>query len=377
MRVLLVNCAGGWGGAQESVLDLGAALSAAGVEVQFAARDGSRMASRLHERGARVHAVPGGGVRYVAGVVGLARAMRRERFDIVSVEREHDLTPAALARALAFPLGGGPRTVATFRHPTSHRQPLLGAADAVVCISAHVRDRLLSRHPGAAERTLVLHNGVPVGGPPPAGKFDRDRRRRFFTERGFPLIGMVGDLWKNQAELLDAVPAVAAAFPTVTVAFVGGERGGRGYLALERAVSDRGLGARVILTGHVPRERIPDVFYDLDVSVTTHRNEGFGRVIVESLVAGTPVVGYDAGSVGELLRAGDVGAAVRGGPAELAAAIVRLLADDERRARLGREAYVVAKREFATEVRVRRYLAFYERLLTRRPASAAPAGALT
>ncbi|WP_054693623.1 glycosyltransferase [Geotalea toluenoxydans] len=126
------------------------------------------------------------------------------------------------------------------------------------------------------------------------------RERRVLKGRGFPVIGMVGELWKNQEELIDAADALRRVFPDITVAIVGG--GGTQHL--EEKIARYGLQRNVVLTGRIPRQQIPDLFYDLDLSVSTHRNEGFGIVHLESLAAGTPVVAYNSGGLVEILRRG-------------------------------------------------------------------------
>jgi glycosyltransferase involved in cell wall biosynthesis len=110
---------------------------------------------------------------------------------------------------------------------------------------------------------------------------------------------------------------------------------------------------------------VADVFYDLDLSVTTHRNEGFGIVHLESLAAGTPVVSYDAGGMVDILRGEDVGVMVAGGPSEFSAAVIDLLRDHERRFALGRRGYDLVRRTYSLAAMAGRYLAFYQELLER------------
>jgi glycosyltransferase involved in cell wall biosynthesis len=119
----------------------------------------------------------------------------------------------------------------------------------------------------------------------------------------------------------------------------------------------------VVFTGRVPRERMADVFFDFDLSVTTHRNEGFGIVHLESLAAGTPVVSYDKGGMVDILASGEAGRVVHGGPSEFAAAVAALLGDHETRFAMGRRGYELLRREYSVEAMADRYLAYYEQLL--------------
>ncbi len=253
----------------------------------------------------------------------------------------------------------------TYHTTTSRPHPFLAAVDGVVCISEHVRSRLLVGNPRVAKNTVILYHGIRLGPPPGAEKFNPGRQRRYFRDVGFPLIGMAGEFWKNQQEMVEVLPLLLREFPGLRLAFVG-DNTDRGLIEPVMATIDRlGVGDRVIFTGRVPRDRMPDVFFDFDLSVTTHRNEGFGIVHLESLAAGTPVVCYDEGGMVDLLKGGEAGRVVHGGPAEFAAAVGELLRDHETRFALGRQGYELLRREYSVEAMGTRYLAYYEQLLAK------------
>ncbi len=363
MKILLINNDKGWSGGQEHLKDLATELRANGVEVHFVARAGSPSAARFREIGP-VHAMPTHGLGDVKALFSLAAVMRRERFDIVSVNREHDLVLTALARHLAFPLRKPGRMMMSYHTATARKQLFIGAADAVVCISEHVRAKLLAGNPAVADKTTILYYGITLSPPPGADKFDPARTRRFFIGEGFPLIGMVGEFWKNQGELVDALALLVEEFPAIKVAFVGDNSDQGLFQPLCDKIARLGLERHVIFTGRIPRERIPDVFFDFDLSVTTHRNEGFGIVHLESLAAGTPVVTYDEGGMVDILRGEEVGAIVTGGPEQFAAAVAALLRDHGRRFVLGENGYRLVERKYSLAAMGQRYIEFYRRLLT-------------
>jgi glycosyltransferase involved in cell wall biosynthesis len=118
----------------------------------------------------------------------------------------------------------------------------------------------------------------------------------------------------------------------------------------------------VLFTGRVPREKIPDLFYDFDLSVTTHRNEGFGIVHLESLAAGTPVVAYNEGGFVDIFKGEQVGVIVDGGKQDFASAVVDLLKSDEKRFVMGAEGYNLVKRKYSTQAMGKTYLEFYRKL---------------
>jgi glycosyltransferase involved in cell wall biosynthesis len=112
----------------------------------------------------------------------------------------------------------------------------------------------------------------------------------------------------------------------------------------ERRLSASGLLDRAQFTGAIKYERVAEYFNQLDLLViptqTTKRiREQFGRVIVEAMASGIPIIGSTCGAIPEVI--GNAGLVVPEGDAEaLAQALRRLLADDALRASLavaGRE----------------------------------------
>ena len=363
MKILLINNDKGWSGGQEHLADLSGELRRGGEAVHFAVRQGSVSERTFRGHGFPVCGLPRRGLGDLVAVGKLAALLRRERFDIISVNREHDLLPTVLARRLAFPCGAPGKLMMSYHTTTSRRHPLLKGVDGIVCISEHVRKKLLEGNPGVARKTAIIYHGIALGPPPGADKFDPERPRRYITGRGFPVIGMVGDFWKNQVELVAMTPDLLLPFPSLTVAFVG-DSGDVGLMTPIRAAVERlGVGEAIVFTGRIPRERIPDVFYDFDLSVTTHRNEGFGIVHLESLAAGTPLVTYDEGGMVDIFRDAEVGRVVRGGPPEFIAAVTELLADDGLRQDLGLRGYRLMEEQYSVAAMGARYLAYYRRLL--------------
>ena len=104
---------------------------------------------------------------------------------------------------------------------------------------------------------------------------------------------------------------------------------------LASRASAAGLADEVRLLGHVPEERLPDLYRAASVfALPTRSLEGFGMATAEALASGLPVVASEAGATPELLEGVDGSALVPpGSPAALADELQRLLADPARRAR--------------------------------------------
>lgn len=363
MKLLFINNDKGWGGGQEYLRDLAVELRKAGVAVHFVVRAGSLSEERFGALGMPVYAIPHHGVKDLKALWILAAVMRRERFAVISVNREHDIFLTVLARRLAFPFSQPGKLLMTYHVGIVRKQLFLGSMDAILCVSEHVRSRLVQFYPQVAAKTRILYTGIRVPEPLAEEKFTAGRTRRFFHGEGFPLVGMVGALWKNQAELLDCIPLLQQEFPGIKVALVGDDTELPLTAMLREKVKEMGVEKSVIFTGKVPRERLADIFFDLDLSVTTYRNEGFGIVHLESLAAGTPVVCYNEGGQVDIFRGKDVGGLVNGGVAEFAGTVAELLKDDVRRFAMGKQGRALVEQTYSLDAMRQNYLEYYRVLL--------------
>jgi len=109
-------------------------------------------------------------------------------------------------------------------------------------------------------------------------------------------------------------------------------------LEFEQRLAAAGLLNRAQFTGAIRFDLVPEYFKNLDVLViptqTTKRiREQFGRVIVEAMASGIPVIGSTCGAIPEVI--GDAGLVFPEGDAEaLAGALQRLLSDSALREHL-------------------------------------------
>jgi len=188
--------------------------------------------------------------------------------------------------------------------------------------------------------------------------------------------GVVGNLqeWKGQRVLVEALDLLAKARPRLVVLLVGGvHRSGAAYAeGLEALAASRGLSSRVILTG--ARPDVADLMNAMDVVVhTSVRGEPFGRVIIEGMAVGKPVVATRAGGVPEFVHDGqDALLLAPGDVAALAGCLDRLFDDAAERERLARGARVAAER-FALPRHVAAMTAVFERAVSgRAPRADAP-----
>lgn len=208
---------------------------------------------------------------------------------------------------------------------------VMARASRVVAVSAaEARQlRVLGIAPAA-----VAHVPNPVDLREFDGRPDGSRFRRAHGLDGRPLVLFLGKITprKGVRTLVEAFAQLAPGCAQLVIA--GNDLGGLSE-ALVRA-GDLGLRDRVVLPGLLPGAERLDALAAADVVVYPSRDEVFGLVACESLLAGTPViVGNDSGAAEVVASTGGGLAVTPGDVAGLARAIATVLDDGER---WGREA---------------------------------------
>jgi glycosyltransferase involved in cell wall biosynthesis len=149
------------------------------------------------------------------------------------------------------------------------------------------------------------------------------------------VVGYAGRLVpeKGVDSLLEAVAGMDAA--RLTVMGAGSERG-----RLDELARRLELAGRVSFTEPVPSLRMPAFYRQLDAFVLPSRSrpnwiEQFGRVLIEAMACGVPVVGSDCGEIPNVI--GDAGLVFpEGDAAALRECLARLMRDLDLRADLAR-----------------------------------------
>jgi len=199
---------------------------------------------------------------------------------------------------------------------------------------------------GRADLTEIVYNGFDPKNYL-IGESDVKQLRQELSLEGQFVVGHFSRLapWKGQHILLEAL----AKCPQEVTALLVGDAlfGEQDYVdSLHRQVSDLGLEKRVKFLGF--RSDIPQLMSACDlVAHTSISPEPFGRVIVEAMLCGTPVVAAASGGAIELVEH-DVNGflATPGKPQELAQIITACLQESEKTATIAKNAQITASQRF-------------------------------
>ncbi len=369
MRLLIVSASLDAGGAERIAVDLANGLSRAGAEVAVMAPRG-RLDVELAGSVRRFVFRPQGRSPARAGLtaVAVARAIRRFRPDVIHSHNVKATGIAALGTRLAGPLRPAP-LLTTFHGVAAAEDwlagPVLRLADAIVCVSEDLSRRLLNRRLPSAHVT-VIPNAVPR-----IEALSKQRRRDIDEELGLsgaPVVSSVGRLVavKGHARFLEAAAAVHAAAPATRFLMVGE---GPDRSALEARASELGLSSVLRVTGY--RTDARDLIARSDLLVVASDSEGLSMTTLEALASAVPVVTTPVEGMSQLLATGAGTIADGFTPDALAAPMIALLADPDRRRRMGLSGRELVRRDYGLE----QMLSRYERLiegLARSPATGGP-----
>lgn len=160
------------------------------------------------------------------------------------------------------------------------------------------------------------------------------------------VVGSIGAS-KRQEEAIRAV-ALLGEQGVRTELLIVGEGDPRYEKLLRDRVVELGVGDRVTFLGQL--DSAHSVIAGADAVVHCSRHEAFGRVTVEGMLAGKPVVGARSAGTAELIRDGETGLLYEPGNVDqLAAVLKRLIDDPDEAQRLGETARTWARSRFTED----------------------------
>lgn len=350
----------GPGGAEQMLLNLAGELRRRGYEVVPVgpAVGEGWLPARFRERGFEPETYRLSSPVDLRCVTDLMEIFRRRGVDVV---HSHEFSMAVfggLAARLAglrhvITLHGGRYWAGRWRRRAALRWAFRSSA-AVVAVSAASRDDLVDTLGVPREEIQVVANGVPR----PQGRA-RPVRMEMGLDPGDPFVLSVGNLYrvKGHDVLVRALARVAGARPGLRwkAAVAGrGEEEGR----LRGLAAEGGVVERIDFLGF--RDDVGALLAAADVFVMPSRSEGLPLALLEAMHAGVAVIATEVGGVPEVVTDGEEALLVPPGDVDaLAQALLRVLEDDELRARLVARARRRAEERYSVRSMTDAYEALY------------------
>lgn len=383
MRIVWISHVGGdsLGGAGQALVEGAAGLVERGVEVTVVLPSRGRLADSLEAAGASIVVLPNvwwawpsprsiprriretarAVVRTPVGVMRLSSFLRRAKPDLV------------VTNTLMSPLGAFAARTANLAHvwyvhefgvEDHGLQFVLGERASLGLVTRLSRLVIVNSHAvqgkyereGRNSETCVIYNAVDVPVEPA-----RPAVRR--AELELVLVGMIAT-YKGQIEAVRATSILAGKGIDVRLRLVGSRAGALNWQRLTALVHELDLEERVEVVGFA-QDPAPYVAA-ADIVLMCSRSEAFGRVTVEAMKRGKPVIGTSSGGTVELVEGGRAGLLYPPGDHEaLARQIERLHRDDALRRELGENGRAWAQARFTRDRHAEELLAAFARALSR------------
>ncbi|MEM8883291.1 MAG: glycosyltransferase family 4 protein [Planctomycetota bacterium] len=220
-------------------------------------------------------------------------------------------------------------------------------ADALIVITDAFK-RILVANGAPADRIHVIHNTAHPDRFHP--DVDGTRAREEIGARDLPVVGFLGKAvpWHGVDTLLQACGTLLDDGTNLKLLIVGGTAG---HPDIDRIAGAEPLRSNVHFAGQVPHDDAPAWVAAMDIAVMPNSND-FGSPVklFEYMAMKRAIVAPRLGPIEEILTDGEHALLVPAGDeAALAAAVRRLLADAELRARLAKAAHDRFHAEFSPE----------------------------
>lgn len=367
-----------WGGAELLLTDLAHAAPAAGVALSVGylveAAEGAPAAVPLRAAGVTPHLVGTRSLWRPQDLRRVRRHLEQARPDVVHTHLGYaDVLGGLAARSLDLPVLS---TVHVMTWPTTARERVKTrlmalarrrCARAVLTVSDSARSAYLDRGWDRPDRVHTVRNGV--AREPQAGA-GQAVRAELGLEPDDLVLAMVTVLrpGKGHDVAVAAVQALRGRFPGLRLLVLGD---GPGLGEVRSLAASSGDAVRVL--GH--RDDVLRVLDAVDVLVHPSHADALPTALLEAMAAGVPVVATAVGGIPEIIDSGVTGLLLPAPPraADLADALVPLLADRSVRTGMGKAGRHRFEAEFSASRWVERLVPHYRAAVLSRRSGLGPA----
>jgi N-acetyl-alpha-D-glucosaminyl L-malate synthase BshA len=244
-------------------------------------------------------------------------------------------------------------------HPSFHRitQFAIQRSDGITAVSQFLKDETVRDFSVPPERIDVIPNFVDT-------RFYRPDKepchRDTLAKKGEWILMHISNFRpvKRVSDVVEVFARVSREIPSRLVMVGDGPERAR---ARQRAKA-LGVEDRVIFLGK--HDSVDELLSCADIFLLTSDSESFGLAALEAMASGAPVVGSSAGGIVEVVPDGEAGFLHPVGDVDaMAQSVIRIIRDDDLRARFQKTGRDLAKTRFSAETVVPQYEALYERVI--------------
>ena len=266
--------------------------------------------------------------------------------------------------------GIGSRNRVQFPLPDRELVQYMSRRSARIVTMSHYVAEIFYEH--GSRNVRVIPDGVDLQAY--GSNASQNLRQRLGLRTDQCLVGMVASFsssWKRHDLFVRMVSLLAREEPGTQFIAIGGKPSGpvrwphdlpsRYYEGIARLAGELVPEGKLRFLDSVPDP--PDIMRSLDILVHPCDVEPFGRIAIEAMAAGTPVVGPKAGGISETIADGETGFLVTpGDPPSFAEATRRLIRDRDLRRRLGEAGRIRVQKLYTVDQQVEQLAAIYEEI---------------
>lgn len=237
--------------------------------------------------------------------------------------------------------------------------------DKMIFISQPLVDWALREGVADKKKIVKIYSGIDLEQFCPSTEEEKNSiRDKWNIGRNDAVIGIVSKLWdgKGHTTLIKAFKEVKNDIANARLVIVG-----EGYLEdkLRNLVDELGINDYVIFTGF--QYNVSELIACFDIAVLPSFFEGMGRVLLEAMAMGKPVVASRVGGIPDLVKDGVNGLLITpGNIEELANSMKRLLRDKSLASDIGKKGLKSVTDNFSSEIMVKSIRSVYIEQLERK-----------
>lgn len=217
-------------------------------------------------------------------------------------------------------------------------------AVGVIAVSNYIRSSLVTIGV-PKEKVFVIYNPLEELAAKQIG-FNKHEKEK--CDYVFANIGQLVP-WKRQELFIEAAKIVAEKQPNVCFWIIGDDIFGRNssYRSLIiKKIKDSQLDNRIVFKGW--QDDMVSLWCQIDCLVHTADREPFGRVVVEAMQAGVPVIASKSGGPAEIIEDGVTGCLIASDePEDFAAIMLKIISDDQKTFKITENAKKYVSDEFS------------------------------
>ncbi|SHO45962.1 glycosyltransferase family 4 protein [Desulfopila aestuarii] len=302
-------------------------------------------------------------------ILPLRRLMQQEHVDILHLRSRMPAWIGYLAWKM-LPKHQRPVLMTTFHglYSVNAYSAIMTKGAAVIAVSDAVKSHIRERY-GRTDNVITIHRGVDgeTFAPEKISSNQLEMMREQWGLDGDKICIMLPGRftrWKGQEVFLKSLGVLKNT--NYQAILVGDPQEHQSYAAeLERIIQSNNLQDKVKMVGHCADMATAYLLSDIVVSASSSQPEAFGRVSIEAMAMGKPVIATAHGGSLETVVDGETGWLVKPGDADdMAQAIDKALSlSPDERAAMGRRGYQRVMTSFTTEAMCSATLSLYRKML--------------